>query len=112
MVPAVGGVFALLSASRPYMPVEWTTGLWKVSVLEFTLIGFAVGFGFMLAELPNSFVKRQLGIEPGSLPQNAWTKPVWFAVDQVDSVVGGMLMLSLLVQPGKQFTFLFPDVFV
>jgi hypothetical protein len=28
-------------------------------------LGVCAGFGFMAGELPNSFVKRQLGIRPG-----------------------------------------------
>lgn len=97
MIPAVGGVFFLLGGLRPLMPAEWTAGLWNLTTLEFALTGCWVGFGFMIGELPNSFVKRQVGIEPGSLPDNGWAKPIWFTIDQVDSVVGGMLALSFFV---------------
>jgi CDP-diacylglycerol--serine O-phosphatidyltransferase len=60
------------------------------------LLGLVVGLGYMLAELPNSYVKRRLGIAPGELPE---TKRVLFAfVDQADSVVGCALAYELFVR--------------
>jgi CDP-2,3-bis-(O-geranylgeranyl)-sn-glycerol synthase len=51
----------------------------------------------MLAELPNSFVKRQLGVPPGQAPSQPWLRPVILVVDRLDSVLGVLLALSLLV---------------
>ncbi len=49
-------------------------------------LGLAAGLGYMLAELPNSYVKRRLGVAPGELPAR---KQLLFAfVDQADSVIG------------------------
>jgi len=36
-----------------------------------TLVGALLGLGYTLAELPNSFVKRRLGISPGRPPEGA-----------------------------------------
>jgi CDP-diacylglycerol--serine O-phosphatidyltransferase len=49
-------------------------------------LGLVVGLGYMIAELPNSFVKRRLGIEPGELPER--NRVLFAFVDQADSVIG------------------------
>jgi hypothetical protein len=60
------------------------------------LFGFLVGAAAMLSELPNSFVKRQLGIRPG---EQGWRVlgVVFYIVDQIDLLVGVCLVLSLAV---------------
>ena len=54
------------------------------------VLGVMLGLAYALAELPNSFVKRRLGIEPGKRPpRNA----AWFALaDQADSAIGCALV--------------------
>jgi hypothetical protein len=70
-------------------------GAWNPLVL-----GVILGLAYALAELPNSFVKRRLGIEPGKRPpRNA----AWFAlVDQADSAIGCALVYgwALGLTPG------------
>src|SRR5262245_51168772 len=39
--------------------------LFDYGVVDGWALGFLVGAGAMLAELPNSFVKRQIGVPPG-----------------------------------------------
>ncbi len=51
----------------------------------------------MLGELPNSFVKRQFGIAAGEAPLHRSARPVCFIVDRFDSILGGLLVLSLVV---------------
>jgi hypothetical protein len=62
------------------------------------LYGALLGLGFVLGELPNSFLKRRYGIPPGWQAEGA---KYWFFtfLDQVDSVVGGMLALALAWVP-------------
>src|SRR5215472_3366443 len=52
---------------------------------NFFLLGLLLGLAYVLAELPNSFIKRRIGIEPGKRPpRNA----AWFALaDQADSAI-------------------------
>jgi len=51
-------------------------------------LGLLLGLGFVLGELPNSFLKRQQGIGPGQ--SGKW----WNAVlDQVDSLLGVLILL-------------------
>jgi hypothetical protein len=51
-----------------------------------------------VGELPNSFAKRQLGIAPGALGQGARGKVFW-VVDQLDSLAGMLLFVSIVWRP-------------
>ena len=57
-------------------------------------LGTCLGLAYVLAELPNSWMKRRLGIRPGELS----TQWPWFfsLVDQADSVIGCGLVYGLL----------------
>lgn len=59
------------------------------------LYGALLGLGFVLAELPNSFLKRRYGVMPGRQAEGA---KYWFftLLDQVDSVIGCMLALMVV----------------
>ena len=61
------------------------------------LLGFALGLGYCLAELPNSFVKRRLGIAPASTTER-WAS-VQYVIDQSDSVVGCLVALRFFYRP-------------
>lgn len=63
---------------------------------QFALIGALVGGAGMLAELPNSFVKRQLGIAPGGTVGGAAGALFWL-LDQVDILLGAWLVLAPIV---------------
>jgi ABC-type transport system involved in cytochrome bd biosynthesis fused ATPase/permease subunit len=52
----------------------------------------------MAGELPNSFIKRQFDIAPGTAPRHRFGKVIGFCVDRVDSLLGGLLALALIVQ--------------
>lgn len=95
MVPAVAGVFALLSASVPGAPGD--AGLWALAPASYAALGAWAGFGFMAGELPNSFVKRRLGIEPGAGSRGANASPWQLGADRLDSGIGMLLALSLVV---------------
>jgi CDP-2,3-bis-(O-geranylgeranyl)-sn-glycerol synthase len=89
LVVMFAGAFGLaLALSR--IPAYWAIlpeEIRRAGVLPFALL---VGIGTPLAELPNSFLKRQLGIAPGT--QQRW----WVSViDQGDFVFG----ISLLLLP-------------
>ena len=77
----------------------------RISLLDYAQIesvsaGAALGFGFILAELPNSFLKRQCGIAPGA---NATGALFWLfsLLDQIDSILGCLIAAAL--------TFWIPD---
>lgn len=59
------------------------------------ILAVILGFGYCLAELPNSFMKRRLGIKEGKTSD----RYKWFFVilDQADSAIGCMLAYRLLI---------------
>jgi CDP-2,3-bis-(O-geranylgeranyl)-sn-glycerol synthase len=62
------------------------------------LVGLAVGTASMLAELPNSFVKRQLEIPAGG--HGVGLRGALFHVlDQIDVLLGAWLVLAWAVRP-------------
>ena len=52
------------------------------------------GFGYALFELPNSFIKRRLGIQPGESPKRF--KALFILMDQLDSGIGVALATWLV----------------
>ena len=92
------GLTALASASQAALArrYRWSTPL-KVQQsarVNAWLAGAICGLTYCLAELPNSFVKRRLGISPGiRVHRYSWLQ---YTIDQADSVVGCMLPLRLI----------------
>jgi hypothetical protein len=96
MTPAAALSFAALATGAALLsPGE--TGLWSLSILQYAALGAWAGLGFMLAELPNSFIKRQLDIAPGAAPRSPLAATACFIVDRLDSIVGMLLAVSLAV---------------
>jgi hypothetical protein len=94
MVPAAAASFWMLwmviSTTSPTIAIA----LWWLSPGEYAVLGAWAGLGFMLGELPNSFVKRQLDIAPGTAPRGRIAAVVSFAVDRLDSILGMLLAVS------------------
>jgi hypothetical protein len=61
-------------------------------------VGFWLGLAYVAAELPNSFVKRRLGIPAGGRASRLGGVLQYLA-DQGDSVLGCLVMLRLLGRP-------------
>jgi len=55
------------------------------------LWGALMGLGYIVGELPNSFLKRQLDIAPGASGGR-----VFWVLDQLDSLVGTLLAMALV----------------
>lgn len=62
--------------------------IYSNTVVYNLILGFLFGFLYMLFELPNSFLKRQIGITPGKTENRCF-----FVIDQIDSLLGVMLVL-------------------
>ena len=101
MMPATGVAFFLMGLIHRRLQFDIETGmidgLWQLDLWQYGLLGCWSGFGFMLAELPNSFLKRQLKLNPGESPQQPWAHTLCFILDQIDSVVGALLAISMFV---------------
>jgi len=95
--PVSALTFLLLGSTREWLPPALVSGLWPLTAWQYAGLGLVCGLAFMLAELPNSFVKRQLDIPPGQAPSQAWLRPVIMLVDRYDSVLGVLVAMSLLV---------------
>jgi len=67
-------------------------------------IGFLLGFFYALFELPNSFIKRRLGIKEGKPPKGI-IKLVFIFLDQADSIFGCVLVLSFVYPMTALFYF-------
>ena len=82
------------------MPVATVLGMWLTAAIwpdafgrsDPTTLGILLGLAYVAAELPNSFVKRRLGIEPGKRPVR---HRLWFTfADQADSAIGCALVYA------------------
>jgi hypothetical protein len=71
--------------------------VWAFGPLGYAALGLVAGVGFMAGELPNSFVKRQLGIAPGAPAKGAIAGPVFFLLDRLDSLLGMLIALTAVV---------------
>ena len=118
MIPAAAiafaGLFSVLSIAVPSVAAD----MWPLAPVGYLSLGAWAGFGFMVGELPNSFVKRQLDIAPGKPPRSRTGAAVSFVVDRLDSIFGMLVAVSLasptpwrtwayvlLIGPGIHFAF-------
>jgi hypothetical protein len=92
MIPAAAAAFSILS----YVLASIAVTLWPLDVAGYAALGAWAGLGFMLGELPNSFVKRQLDVAPGMAPRSRVGALVTFVVDRVDSILGMLVAISLV----------------
>lgn len=68
-----------------------------LSLPELALFGIALGGGATLGELPNSFVKRQLGILPGQ-PARGALSALFYVWDQID-LLAAWPLIAFWVRP-------------
>ncbi len=98
--PMTGLTFGLLRWLTDVFSEDWRAGLWPLSVGEYALLGCWTGLGFMVGELPNSFVKRQCGVAPGATPARWPIRVFCFLIDRIDSLAGAFLAQALVVPVG------------
>lgn len=75
------------------------------SALSALLYGGIWGLGYVLAELPNSWIKRRLDIAPGK-NSNGPLRWLFIFFDQADSVIGCLIALHLFYAPPFNLTLL------
>ena len=81
-----------LGADLRYIPIDQLGSL---------SLGFLFGSAYIAGELPNSLLKRQLGIHPGSAANGPLRKLFWL-VDQVDSTVAVLVVLCFFKRPNLE----------
>jgi len=86
-------------AAQKYLTGERAQTLCVVDYgkLNFLLFASSMAIGAMLGELPNSFAKRQMGIEPGEPARGAWGV-VFYAWDQID-LLAAWVFIAPWVRP-------------
>ena len=85
LVPLFSSIGALLLLPLLWLPAPWLpVALQSAGAL--LLAGMAGGLGYVLAELPNSFIKRRLGVPAGATPVRHRYR--YILADQMDSGVG------------------------
>lgn len=65
--------------------------------IHFVELGLLIGFVYVLFELPNSFIKRRMGIAPGDDAPRFRRLFIFF--DQIDSSLGAAVVSLLLGAP-------------
>jgi hypothetical protein len=102
VVVAIVGCVAT-TALQKYIVAERADRIALIDYREVCVIAFgtAMGGGAMLGELPNSFAKRQLGIQPGQTGRGAWAL-VFYVWDQVDMLTMAWPLLWPWIQPTLQ----------
>lgn len=88
-------VMPLLSVPGVYLAqlVERSWGLNILGSFSFVWLGLSLGLGYVLAELPNSWIKRKCGIKSGEMSERyPW---LFSLIDQADSVIGCALVYAL-----------------
>jgi len=92
------GLTALTSGAQATLARRnhWASAQQMLQSARFSawLTGAICGLTYCLAELPNSFVKRQLGIAPGARASRA--SRLQYVADQADSVAGCLVALRIL----------------
>lgn len=109
MIPATTLSFFLLGLAVSYDP-DTSSRLWPIRPWAFAILGLLAGMGFMLGELPNSFLKRQLDVQPGEAARQWPARMLFLVLDRVDSIVGALLMICLAV-PVPWQTWLYLAIF-
>jgi CDP-diglyceride synthetase len=83
---AIGGALLLVASSL------------RETTAAAAATGAFLGLAYVVAELPNSFVKRRLGIAPGH--RSGKLAPFWYLLDQADSVIGVTIVVAIVL-PGS-----------
>lgn len=94
MVPAAAVIFAALAWLFERVGAD---SPWSLSISGYAWLGALAAFGLMAGELPNSFVKRQLDIAPGTAPSGRRAAAVCFIVDRLDSILGMLVAVTAAV---------------
>ena len=100
------GAIVMVAGSSAGMALQQAVRIRTLELFDYGAVnawlwGGLLGLGFVLAELPNSFLKRQCDVPPG---QQAIGPTYWLftALDQLDSVVGCLLAVGIVWRPPWQ----------
>lgn len=90
-------LWGLLSSVTPILENHNYLYQYQANTIGFNAsVGFSLGLAYVLFELPNSFIKRRLDIQPGKQANNQ-LRWLFIVVDQIDSLIGCTLVLAALI---------------
>jgi CDP-diacylglycerol--serine O-phosphatidyltransferase len=69
----------------------------SINTVDPILLGLVLGFAYALFELPNSYIKRRLNIQPGERSEN--NTFLFSLMDQADSAIGCAIAYWLIISP-------------
>lgn len=85
----------IVGALYDYFGISYLSDFYNIyanTVLYNLVIGFIIGFLYVLFELPNSFLKRQFDIESG-MTERSVKGFFFFICDQIDSLIAVMFVI-------------------
>lgn len=104
----VRGALVMIAATSAWTAAQWLAhragaapwGWHPIDPAELAWwkAGPLMGAGYILGELPNSALKRQLDVRPGE-PARGRLRPLFWLLDQLDSAVGVLALLALVWLP-------------
>jgi hypothetical protein len=91
-----GFIFLPLAMGLVCISESFIIGPFSINHLKDLYVGMGLGFVYMLSELPNSFIKRQLGIPTGASSENY--KILQLFADKTDSLIGASVFYFFMMQ--------------
>jgi CDP-diglyceride synthetase len=67
----------------------------RFSLMPICALGLSLGLAYVLFELPNSFIKRRMGVSPGKVPKKG--RVIFLALDHMDSLTGCLFIYWLFL---------------
>ena len=103
MIPATIAWTAVVDALQLLLGLDQE--IRYVSMEQWNALSFGglLGTAYILGELPNSFIKRQLDIAPGAAAKGILNKLFWCA-DQIDSSLAILMALCLIHPPSLELS--------
>ncbi|MDI9509017.1 MAG: CDP-archaeol synthase [Clostridiales bacterium] len=93
--PCVFVLWGLLCKHVLFLEVNTLFYTYKLNKYSYNiLIGFLIGLAYCVFELPNSFIKRRIGIDPGGTTKG-WVGIFFVILDQVDSLFGCAIVIYI-----------------
>ena len=83
-VAVIGSIATVFLQKHVLFDVAQTLAVVDYAQVSVLMLGTAIGASAMAGELPNSFVKRRLGIAPGSTARRPVRRVAFWVWDQVD----------------------------
>jgi CDP-2,3-bis-(O-geranylgeranyl)-sn-glycerol synthase len=99
IVAVVGSVVTVLFQKHIIGARAAALGIVDYAHADAVLLGTAIGGSAMLGELPNSFIKRRLGIGRGETASRPALRVLFWVWDQVDLLTTAWPLLAFWVRP-------------